>query len=332
MRFAFCLSLLLLPSVARAADAPPPTDAAVNESRRADAKARYEQGAAAYAAGRFKDAVDLFLEADALAPSAPLSFNIARAYEKLGDDSGALRWYRDYLRRAPEAANAKDVQAAVDNLENHLAKKGLQQLTVMSTPTGATVTVDDRPVGVTPWTGDLFPGKHRVGFSLRGYTDQSLEVELAGHRSRDVSVTLAAESATPAVAVAPAAGTSAPPDTAPPRDEAGQGGSGFGIWPWVTLGAGGAALGGALVFELLRRGSESDAKAENTQIAYQDQLDQMESQKTTARILAGVGGALVITGGVLLAIDLGSSPSKGNASLAITPTPGGAFAFANGSF
>ena len=185
---------------------------------------------------------------------------------------------------------------------------------------------------MTPWTGDLLPGKHRVGLSLRGYTEQSLDVELAGHRSRDVSVTLAAESATPAVAVAPAAGDDRARPTRLHRATNRRRASGLGIWPWVTLGAGGAALGGALVFELLRRGSESDAKAENTQIAYQEKLDQMESQKTTARILAGVGGALVITGGVLLAIDLGSSPSKGNASLAITPTPGGAFAVANGSF
>ncbi|HEX6271731.1 MAG TPA: PEGA domain-containing protein [Polyangiaceae bacterium] len=317
-----------------AAEPPAPAgDASISESRRADAKARYEQGAAAYAAGRFKDAVDLFLEADALAPSAPLSFNIARAYEKLGDDSGALRWYRDYLRRAPDAANAKDVQAAVDGLENRLAKKGVQQLTVLSTPAGATVTVDGRPVGVTPWTGDLFPGKHSVGLSLRGYDDQTLEVELAGHRSRDLTATLV-KSAAPLVAspAAPGAAQAAPvtpPPSAPARETAS---GGFGIWPWVTLGAGGAALGGALVFELLRRSSESDAEADDTQIGYQEKLDQMESRQTTARILAGVGGALVVTGGVLLAIDLGSSSKQGAAGLSVAPTPGGAFATASGRF
>jgi tetratricopeptide (TPR) repeat protein len=319
-------------NVARAADAPASdADSQMTETRRADAKARYEQGAAAYSAGRFKDAVDLFLEADALAPSAPLSFNIARAYEKLGDDSGALRWYRDYLRRAPDAANAKDVQSTVDTLENRLAKKGVQQLTVMSTPAGATVSVDGRPVGVTPWTGDLLPGRHRVDLALRGYEDQALDVELAGHRSRDVSTTLV-KSAAPAAAAAPVTATVAPPAPTPsdrPREPESKG---FGIWPWVTLGAGGAALGGALVFELLRRGAESDAESDETQIGYQDKLDKMESHQTTARILAGVGGALVVTGGVLLAIELSSSPSKGSAALQLTPTPGGAFASATGSF
>ena len=73
------------------------------EQRRSLAKSKYQQGAEAYAAGHFKDAVDLFLAADQLANSATLSFNIARAYEKLHDDAGALRWYRDYLRRSPNA-------------------------------------------------------------------------------------------------------------------------------------------------------------------------------------------------------------------------------------
>jgi hypothetical protein len=100
----------------------------------------------------------------------------------------------------------------------------------------------------------------------------------------------------------------------------------------VTLGAGGVALGGALTFELLRRGSESDAKGDDTQVGYKEKLDQMESQQTTARILAGVGGALVIAGGVLVVLDLGSSKDKPATALAVTPTPGGAFATARGHF
>ena len=336
MRFALILPLLFLPTLARAADAPPSTEGApASDTRRADAKVRYEQGAQAYAAGRFKDAVDLFLEADRLAPSAPLSFNIARAYEKLGDDSGALRWYRDYLRRAPDAANAKDVQATVSKLEDQLSKKGVQQLTVISTPPGATVLVDDRPVGVTPWTGDLFPGRHRVALTLRGYDDQTLEVDLAAHRSQDVSATLVAQSTAPGGAAGAAAtgAETAPAATSAPVDRpSDEGGKKFGILPWVTIGAGGAALGGALVFELLRRSSESDAETEDTQIGYKEKLDEMESRQTTARILAGVGGALVITGGVLLVLDLGSSDKKTSAALTLEPTPGGAFASARGSF
>src|SRR3954471_8305692 len=161
LRVPLLVSVLCLATVARAADgADVPSAQAADDARRAEAKARYEDGVQAYGAGRFKDAVDLFLAADKISPSAPLSFNIARAYEKLGDDSGALRWYRDYLRRSPNAQNASEVSAAIARYEARLAKKGVQQVTVLSTPSGATVSVDDANLGVTPGTFDLPPGHH----------------------------------------------------------------------------------------------------------------------------------------------------------------------------
>jgi tetratricopeptide (TPR) repeat protein len=325
LRFRLFLTLLCLAGAAHAADAP--SDQAADDSRRSDAKARYEQGAHAYASGHFKDAVDLFLAADRLSPSAPLSFNIARAYEKLGDDSGALRWYRDYLRRSPNAANAADVKALVERFEGRLAAKGVQQLTVLSQPAGATVNIDDTPVGVTPGTFDLAPGRHRLVLMLRGHADATGEVDLAPDRAQDVSFRLAlaavgtpgpsAPEPTPVAPVAPP-GPSPAPAPAPAAES-----RGLGIWPWVVLGTGGAVLGGALVFELLREGAERDAERETTQIGYKDKLDSMESRRTTARILAGVGGTLILAGGVMLVLDLSGGKAKSAATLLVEPTPGG---------
>src|SRR5262249_4852853 len=144
----------------------------------------------AYKQGHFKDAIDRFLEADRLAPSAPLSFNIARGYEKIGDGAGALRWYRDYLRRDPGAKNAPDVQKIVKDLQQALAQRGMQQLTVLSSPPGATVSIDGRPVGVTPFTGEFPPGQHQVDFALRGYADVSQQLDLPAAEARDVIVRL----------------------------------------------------------------------------------------------------------------------------------------------
>ena len=73
------------------------------ERGREQAKQHFQAGSAHYAAGRYREAVVDFVEADRLAPSPALSFNIARAYERLADSSGALRWYRDYLRHSPNA-------------------------------------------------------------------------------------------------------------------------------------------------------------------------------------------------------------------------------------
>lgn len=285
------------------------TSGASLEQRQSDAKARYEQGAQAYAAGRFKDAIDLFLDADALAPSAALSFNIARAYEKIGDDAACLQWYRDFLRRAPEAKNAGEVAARIAELEGVLASKGVQQLSVFSSPPGATVSVDGMPKGVTPFTGQFAPGSHALTLSLKGYVDNQLAIELDAKRARDVSVGL-----TPAVAGEAAASSSSPaagssqPDRSGPR---------FGPWPWVTIGVGAAALGGALGFELLRRGAEDEAKQDDTQVGYQEKLDKMQARQTTARVLLAAGGALVAVGGTLLILDLTSRPKPAGPQAAL---------------
>ncbi len=327
------LALLVVLSVTTPALGDAPSQQAVADTRLADAKARYEKGVDAYTAGRFKDAVDLFLAADRLSPSAPLSFNIARAYEKLGDDSGALRWYRDYVRRAGDAPNVSDVQKLVERFEAKLQAKGVQQLTVLSEPAGATVAVDRTPVGVTPWTADLPPGTHHVALTLRGYRDSESDVELAAEHARDFTAELSRAPAVAAPQAAPAAAAPVAPLPAgtPPAAERAQGG-GLGVWPWVAFGAGGATLGGALAFELMRQSSEKAAKDDPTQIGYKENLDKMESRRTTARALASVGGGLVVLGGVLLVVDLTGRKSEKVSSLTLSPAPGGLTGSLAGSF
>jgi tetratricopeptide (TPR) repeat protein len=302
-------SLLVSPVASFAQEAQAPPDPSSEEGKRAEGKARYERGVAAYSAGRYKDAIDLFLQADALAPSAALSFNIARAYEKIGDDEACLQWYRDFRRRAPDAKNAPEVDERIQALEAALAKKGVQQLTVLSSPFGATVIIDERPAGVTPYTGQLPPGKHIVVLSLRGYSDSEQKVELSADHARDLEVTLVP--APEKLAQPGPSATPSPPgvtraEHGPTRPGA-EPGARFGIWPYVTLGAGAAVLGGSLGFELARRSAEHKAQDETTQIGYKEQLDREQSRQATARVLAVVGGALVVTGGTLLVIDLTSS-------------------------
>ena len=280
------------------------------DNKQAQGKVRYERGVDAYAAGRFKDAIDLFLQADALAPSAALSFNIARAYEKIGDDAAALQWYRDFARRSPDAKNADKVAERVRELEAALAAKGVQQLTIMSLPPGATVAIDGQPVGVTPYTGQLPPGAHQVVLSLKGYAEASREVALAPEHAQDVTFELAA---TPAASAPPVVTPSGPASSAPPPDRPvrqEKQGPRFGPWPYVGIGIGAAVLAGGLGFEVARRKAEDAGEAEETQVGYKEKLDSMQSRQLTARVLTAVGGALVLTGGALLVIDLTSRKSK----------------------
>lgn len=321
---------LTTPVAARAQSAPA---ADASDSSRAAGKARYERGVEAYSAGRYKDAIDLFLQADSLAPSAALSFNIARAYEKIGDDAAALQWYRDFRRRAPTAKNGAEVDARIRSLEAVLAKKGVQQLTITSTPSGATVIVDDKPLGVTPFTGQLTPGVHKVVLTLKGYDDAEQQLSLAAARAQDLEVALQAKapdaapaspSAEPAAAATPRQPTPRPERTGPR----------FGPWPWVTLGAGGAVLGASLGFELARRSAEDAAREEPTQVGFKEKLDTEQSRQTTARVLLGVGGALAVTGGVLLILDLSARgrPSAEQPRVGGLCLPGGCAFDVRGTF
>ena len=285
----------------------PAAEAPRDDQAKTRAKVHFEKGIAAYKEGRFKDAIDAFLDAHREYPSPTLSFNTARAYEKMGDAAGALRFYREYLRQSPDAVDKVAVEGRVSELERKLQARGLQQVTVLSKPDGATVILDDRPVGVTPWTGEIFPGKHKVRLRREGFEDESGEFELPAHRATDVSFELSKATEKPVATQAPLTQT---PNRAQPEAEPSEQ-RGIGIATWATLGVGVAALGAAGVFEVLRAQSQDDVKTEPTQVARHEAHDTMESRQTTARVLAGVGAVALVVGGVLLYFDLSrdSAPS-----------------------
>jgi tetratricopeptide (TPR) repeat protein len=303
--------LVATPHYARAADA---AEATTNpEQRRTLAKARYEEGVEAYRATRYADAVRSFLEADALSPSAALSYNIARAYEKLADDAQTLRWYRNYLRLNPGAKNAAEVRGYVDALSAALAKRGIQQLTVLTTPPGATVAIDGTPLGVSPLTVELRPGPHSAQVSRRGFADVNGKFTLPEATPIDLSVTLQA--------------TRADDAKAPDADR--ETGRRFGIAPYVTLGAAAVCLGSAGIFEALRRSAQNSARSEQVQLAYEQDIDDMNSRQTTARVLLGVGGVLAATGVTLLVLNTPLTPES---RARVAAVPGGATVSLNGSF
>lgn len=303
----------------------PPATASSDE--RALAREQYQAGVEAYREGRYKDAIDLFLKADSLAPSAALSYNTARAYEHLGDAANALRWYRDYLRRAPDAEDRESVEQIVRDQAELLRNKGIQQVTVLSDPVGATVLIDGVPRGVTPWTGELTPGDHEAALRLRGYSDTTRNFTLSPDTPLDVSLGLEPApdepQPTPAIAAQPPRPADPIPADAAPTEHTS-------LTPyWVTcFGAGAAALGGALAFELLRGKAETEARDAPVQTDAAEQVDLMDDRKRMARILTGVGGGLVLAGGVLLTVDLARSKTQVSAAC----SPDGCSAVARGHF
>jgi hypothetical protein len=185
----------------------------------------------------------------------------------------------------------------------------LQQLTVLSTPSGASVTIDEQQVGTAPITLELGPGQHHARLELPGYATQQADFVLDARTPRDLSLRLdalgPAPATVPSTATAPVsnAGANAPARPTPSAPAARP----FGAAPWIVLGAGAASLVGALGFELARRSAESAAKSDS-QLEYPEHFDAMQSRQTTSRVLLGVGGTLLVAGGVLLVLNQPKQP------------------------
>lgn len=270
---------------------------------KARAQALFERGITAYKEQRYKDAIDSFLDAHREYPSPTLSFNAARAYEKMGDNAGALRFYREYLRQTPDATDKARVTERVTDLEKKLVTRGVQQVTILSNVTGAQAIIDGKPVGVTPWTGEIAPGKHELELRQSGYAEAKGSFELPADHAIDFELQMKPGE----TKVADATGKNNASDK--PDKDKGTEKKGIGPMTWVAFGVGVGALGGAVVFEQLRKASEDDVKNEETQVARHDAYDSMKSKQTTARVLAGVGAVAILAGGVLLYFDL-SAGSK----------------------
>jgi hypothetical protein len=243
------------------------------EGPEAEAKERarvlFLQGVAAYRDGKFYDAVAVFLQTQRIYPDTQLCFNIARAYENLGNGSAALRYYRDYLRQADRPSDGEEVRERVRKLAQQIAQRGVQQLTVLSQPESATVLLDGRPVGITPWTGETYPGKHRLALTLDGHAAQEQVIEVDAFEARDVSLVLMPVPKRASVPAPIVVIREKPP--------------GVSIETLVALGTGLVLLGGAIVAEAAS--------------------DQPGMSRTSA-FLAGGGLGVSGAGGVMLYFDL----------------------------
>lgn len=304
---------------APAAPSPPPpaTNGAVEQARLV-----YEQAVLAYSERRYKDAILLFQQADALRPNPAFSFNIGIAYEDMGDSAMALHNYRTYLRQLPKAPDRDEVDQRIRRLERVLADKGLQQVTVLSNPANAVVKLDGKPRGVTPWTGEIAPGAHVVTLSLPDYAEETRDFDLPPGRAIDVPVTLHRPSSKSSSAIVNLneAGT-AQGDLAPWQH----------VRPltWGVFAGGVAALGGALGFELARSGYEERSQASDDPARRADLHEQAQRREIWAKGFLMLGLGLGVTAIALgyQDIDDGLSRKRNGVCLDWVPGESGAVSF-----
>jgi hypothetical protein len=144
-------------------------------------------------------------------------------------------------------------------------------LSVFSEPTHALLSFDGVPVGVTPWTGETWPGTHRVTVTGDGHKPLSTLITVEGLRAEDFTLELepAAPNKTDAnCAVKP------PPKPSPEVS----------TLTWIVLGTATAALATTLVVEMAEKNNSGLTR--------------------TGAFFGGVGITTSLLGGVLLHLDL----------------------------
>lgn len=332
------------PSSARTVNttpAPSATTSGASELRLRQARDLFTKGSLAFKAGNHAEAIEAFLLADELVPSAALSFNVARVYEAKGDAGQSIYWYLDYLRRSPDAADAPTVRAKVADLDAALTAEG-KQLVVVRCDSPALVFIGPQQVGECPLGVVVEPGTVRLRLVKEGRPDAFRDVDVSQGEVAVLELSWPDPAAARTVenptttpkgeddgVVARRTSGTAREQTAPVSLPAGE--LAHESWTksgaWIALGGGALALTLGGVFELVRRSSEADARRTDIQVDRAAELERMSDWKTAARVSAGVGGALLVAGGTLWLVQ-GAEPSPaatashGALNVGLTPVLG----------
>jgi len=91
--------------------------AAADESQLAEAKRHYAAASKFYDLAEYEGALREFKEAYRAVEDPAFLFNIAQCHRKLGHTQDAITFYKNYLRRAPHAANRAEVERRIAELE-----------------------------------------------------------------------------------------------------------------------------------------------------------------------------------------------------------------------
>jgi hypothetical protein len=235
--------VVAVPGAARAADS--------DESNRARARAKLDEGTALYDRGEYQPALQRFHEAYDTFPSPKIFFNLGLATRGLGRNAEALGWFRRFLDEATDAAPAPRAQAErlVSELQAQVAS-----VEIACETDGAEVSVDGRPAGKTPLPKPLLvdPGPHQIVVEQPGGAGAPFTEKIAPRAGETVRVRaqlgaaavthappLATDSASAPTLLASA--SPAPPPSPPIYRR---------WWFWTAIGA--VAAGGVAAFLLTR--------------------------------------------------------------------------------
>lgn len=243
------------------------------QERRAQAKALFDQGEAAYRREDFAQALGFYQQAFAAWPLPGFQFNIGQCYRQMGDFAQAIAAYGLYLEESPHAPNRKTVLTLLKQSRRAL-KQHPPAATPVATPSAPTVAPDMAPA----------PAE-------------------ATQPVPEVASPAAAPPAPPAAAAEPVTRPAAPaPASAAKRGTTmvAARGRGHGAWFWTATAGAGVLATVAIVTGAMALSRNHDFK--NPATSDSQRLSDKQSGQTlqTVANLSLVGSGLCAAGAVLL--------------------------------
>jgi hypothetical protein len=302
--------------------AQPAAPAAPSADAVKEAESHFRRGVALYKDGDPTGALVEFKRTYELAPNFHILFNLGQTYFQLQHYADALRTLQEFLTEGG-AQIAPDRRAAVEaDIQQLEARVG--QVDVKVSPDGATIFVDDEPLGTSPLALPVVVSVGRRKFSAvkPGLPPQERFLEIASGDHATLSLDLAPSPAPP---VAPAPALASTPLPAPalastPLPAAGAESAPAG--PWIAWGVAGALGAATVVTGVLTLAAKSDLSNQlDTFPGNRGAIDDERTRTKTMGIVTDVLlGATVVAAGVAIYVTVAGHAHHADAVLAFGPS------------
>jgi hypothetical protein len=281
---------------AKPADKPKPPDKKTKDA----ARKAYGEGEKAYAAGDFTAAFTGFSKANELLPSPQAAYWTAKSIDGQGKVEDAIAAYEKLLADPDIAKLGDEKTADAKQRVTELKAKLVGEVNLVTTPVGATVSIDGTPQpGETPMIVKLPPGPHKVSLMAPGYEPKDVDLDVKGGEKSEQKLELIVKPAPPPPPPEPVAEAPAPPPPPPPPPPRSK------VPAYITLGIAGAGAVVGTIFGIKALGAKNDFDKSPTGSA----ADDTERNALIADMAFGVAITLGVTGVVLLTSDDSTAPA-----------------------
>lgn len=258
-------------------------------------KTAFERGEAHFQKGDFGAAIASFKEADRARVTPEVAYDLAKCFEKLGDEPYTTFYYRLYMRRAPNAPDTLDVAEKVGTTIARVESEG-QGFLELDAPRANAITLLGHRYPEPPVARFLPPGDYEITAEFPSGV-KKMSVQIRTGKTTSVSFEPLAPPMVPLenalTAEAVASGADAAPGTGPSK---------LRVASYVVAGVGLAAVITGIALGVSSAADATSAKNRNQSISQaQAFADSANGKAVGANLLYGVGGAAV-AGGVLMFI------------------------------